>query len=291
MVRTVVVVIPLLLWIIYIRWKAGPADQGFGNFTWPILAWIEKWCATFADYARHPNFRWLNTTTLLALIALTVQAAFFLRRWRIENSWWRVGATGVALMALLGTSVWEGHPGAATRVLLPMGVAFAVLAIRERTGWCWLVAGSLTVFSGVQALWNVPDDPRELGSGRFASGAYVARLDRGWYGAERNRRGAWAWSSGDGQLAINISPPATTPLRVRLKVRAISSRELLVREGETVLWRGTVGTRAEWIEVAATPLENRRALIRLSSDTPPTRENENVNARALGFAVYGVEVR
>ena len=29
--------LPLLLWILYIRWKVGPADQGFGNFTWPVV--------------------------------------------------------------------------------------------------------------------------------------------------------------------------------------------------------------------------------------------------------------
>jgi hypothetical protein len=290
-IRAVVVAVPLALWILYIRWKAGPADQGFGNFTWPVVAWVEKWGATFGDYARHPDFRWLNTTTLLALIALTAQAVFFLRCRRIENPWWRVGVTGVAMMALLGTSVWEGHPGAATRVLLPMGVAFSVLAVRERAGWGWLMAGGLTVFSGVQALWHVPDDPRELGAGGFSSGAYVAKLSDGWYGVERHRSAAWAWSAKEGTLLVEVSPPAAGSLHVRLKVRAISPRELHVRQGDAIVWHGTVDTQTRWIETPVTARDQRKVSLTLSSDAAGVRENDQPNARALGFAVYGVEVR
>ena len=290
-IRAVVVAVPLVLWLAYIRWKVGPADQGFGNFTWPVVAWMEKWGATFGDYGRHPNFRWLNTTTLLALVALTAQAIFFLRRRRIGSAWWRVGATGVAMMALLGTSVWEGHPGAATRVLLPMGVAFAVLAVRERASWGWLMAGGLTVFSGVQALWHVPADPRELGAGSFSSGAYVAKLGDGWHCVERHRRAMWAWSAKEGSLSVEVAPSASGPLQVRLKMRAISARELNVRQNGAVVWRGTVNAQTQWIEMSATPQDRRKISLTLSSDTPPTRENDHPDARALGFAVYGVEVR
>jgi hypothetical protein len=290
-VRAMVVAVPLVLWTLYIRWKVGSAEQGFGNFTWPVVAWVEKWGATFGDYARHPDFRWLNTTTLLALIALTAQAVFFLRCRRIENPWWRVGATGVAMMTLLGTSVWEGHPGAATRVLLPMGVAFAILAVRERAGWGWLIAGGLTVFSGVQALRHVPDDPRELDAGRLSSGAYVAKLGDGWHGVERHRSTAWAWTAKEGGLSIEVSPPVSGSLQVRLRVRAISARDLVVRQAGAVVWRGTVDTKTQWIEVPVTIQDRRKLSLTLGSDAAPVRENENPDARALGFAVYGIEVR
>ena len=289
--RTLIVAIPVLLWLIYIQWKVGPGDRGLGNFTWPLVAWVEKWVATFGDYARQSNFRWLNTTTLLALIALTAQAVYIVRRWRIESPWWRVGATGVAMMALLGMSVWEGHPGAATRVLLPMGVAFAVLVVRERGGWAWLLAGSLTVLSGVQALWHVPNDPRELAAGRFDAGAYVARLDGGWHGVERDRRVAWAWSAREGTLSVALSDAAGGPLRVRLKLRAISPRPVQIRQGSVNVWQGVVETKTQWVEFPVTPQRPRTISLTLSSDAPPTRENENPDARALGFAVYGVEVR
>ncbi|MSU50864.1 MAG: hypothetical protein EXS37_17545 [Opitutus sp.] len=288
--RGALVVLPLLAWAVYVRWKAGPAAQGFGNFTWPIVGWIEKWGETFADFSRQPDFRWLNTTTLLALAALTVQAIYFLRRRRWEEAWWRVGAIGVAMMALLGTSVWEGHPGAATRVLLPMGIAFAVLAVRERANWRWIAAGSLTVFSGVLALWLVPNDPRELAAGKFSGGSYVVRVESGWYGAERQGRIVWAWSRSSGTLLVDTAPRTTAAVRVRLKLRAITPRPLEIRDGESVLWRGQVGERLERIEFTVPLRTPGRLTLEFRSDAPPMPENNHPDARSLGFAVYGVSL-
>lgn len=285
------VALPLAAWMAYVRWKAGPAPQGLGNFTWPVIGWIEKWVETFAAFGPHPDFRWLTTTTLLALIGLTAQAAFLLRRRRMEDPWWRMGVAGVAMLAMLGTAVWEGHPGAATRVLLPMGVAFAVLAVRERAGWIWLLAGGLTVFSGVLALWHVPDAPRELAAGRFAAGSYLARLEGGWYGVERDGRNAWAWSGVEATLGLETAPRATTPLPVRLKIRAITPRPVEIRAGNDVVWRGEVGERPAWIDFQATPPERGRLVLELRSDAAPVKENDQADARALGFALYGVELK
>lgn len=289
--RCGLVALPLAAWMAYVRWKAGPAAQGLGNFTWPVIGWIEKWHETFTAFGRHPDFRWLTTTTLLALLGLTTQAAYLLCRRRIEDPWWRMGVTGVAMMALFGTAVWEGHPGAATRVLLPMGVAFAVLAVRERAGWGWLTAGSLTVFSGALALWHVPDAPREIAAGRHPAGSYVARLEGGWYGVERDRRNTWAWSGREARLGVETAPRNSAPVPVRLKVRAITPRPVEVRAAGSVVWRGEVGERPAWIEFRATPHERGRLLLELHSDAAPVKENDHADARALGFALYGVELK
>jgi len=290
-VRCGLVALPLAAWMAYVRWKAGPAPQGLGNFTWPVVGWIEKWLETFAAFGQHPDFRWLTTTTLLALLGLTAQAAFLLRRRRSEDPWWRMGLAGAAMMVMLGTAVWEGHPGAATRVLLPMGVAFAVLAVRERAGWAWLTAGGLTVFSGVLALWHVPDAPRELAAGRYPAGAYVARLEGGWYGVERDGRNAWAWSGREASVAVEMAPRDTAPVPVRLKIRAITPRPVEIRAGGDVVWRGDVGVRPAWIEFRAPPSERGRLLLELRADAPPVKENDHADARALGFALYGVELK
>ena len=58
-----------------------------------------------------------------------------------------------------------------------------------------------------------------------------------------------------------------------------------------VLWRGAVGTQTQWIEFSAASDEQRILMLTLQSDADPVRENGNPDARALGFAVYGVEVR
>jgi hypothetical protein len=286
--RTLLVATPLFAWIMYVRWKAGPAPQGLGNFTWPIIGWLEKWSATLADFVREPNFRLLNTTTLLALIALTAQAAFFLRRRRFENPWWRVGAIGVVMMAALGTSVWEGHPGAATRVLLPMSVAFAVLATRERANLWWISAGSVTVFSGLIALSHVPPAAHEFASGRLDGGAYMVRLGGGWYGLEQDRRARWSWSAQRASLEIQVAPRAPQSLTVNFKIRAIKPRDLEVRHHNTVLWRGAVGEKASVITFPIVVSADGSATLELTSAANAVPESTERNARALGFAIFGV---
>ena len=59
-------------------------------------------------------------------------------------------------MMLLGPSVWQGYPGAATRVLLPMTVAFNILLLRNRMFWPLFVAGNLLVVPGLAALNLLP---------------------------------------------------------------------------------------------------------------------------------------
>jgi len=289
--RSVVVALPLLAWTVYVRLKTGATDQGLGNFTWPLVAWLEKWGETVVDYVRHPEFSWLITTTLLATVALTVQAAYLIRRPQWCDGWWRAGAGGVVMMALLGTAVWEGHPGAATRVLLPMSVAFAVLAVRARAGWGWIAAGSLSVFSGVLVLWEVPNDPREIAAGRSAVGAYIVQVQSGWHGVERRGRAAWSWAETRGEIVITPAQRGAAARQVRLRVRAITPREIEVRDGEHVLWHGGVGLQPEWIEVSAPPREDGRFQLELRTAAAPQREHSRPGARALGFALSGVEVR
>jgi hypothetical protein len=195
------------------------------------------------------------------------------------------------MMALLGTAVWEGHPGAATRVLLPMAVAVAVLQVRTRAAWGWIAAAGLSVASGVLALWHVPHEERELAAGTFAGGSYVARIETGWFGVEREGRHAWAWSGREAKLIVETAPRDTVPVQVRVKIRAITPRAVEIRVAGASVWRGEVGERPAWIEFAATPAARGRLVLELTSDAPPVRENDHADARALGFAVYGVELK
>lgn len=288
--RTAAVALPLVAWMAYIRWRVGPADQGLGNLTLPAVGWAEKWGEVFRIYGRAPDFRWLNTTTLLATIALTVQAAWLLRRGRPDCAWWRVGIVNVALMVLLGTAVWEGQPGAATRVLLPMSIAFAVVAVRERAGWGWIVAGSLSVFSGVLALWHVPHHADELAAGRTPRGAYLVRLVDGWSGVERDGRRAWAWAGTRGELLVQLPGTARAEARVRLKVRALTARDLEIRDAAGRRWRGQVGANLMPVEFAALVPAGGRLRLIFESKVPPVSEGAQPDARQLGFAVYDVRI-
>jgi hypothetical protein len=281
---------PLFGWMLYVRLRTGPASQGLGNFTWPVVAWWEKWGETFAAYARHPEFTWLITTTLLATVALTVQAVYVLRR-RRTDAWWRVGVVWTVMMALLGTAVWEGHPGAATRVLLPLSVAFAVLAVRERAAWGWLLAGNLSVFSGILALWHVPPATGELSAGRGGGVTFVARAAEGWHGIERRGSAAWAWAAEQGTLEVETAPRGTAPLRLRLRLRALAPREIEVRCDDDVVLRARVDSAASWVTLPPlVPQSPGRLKMTLRALAPPVPESAGPGARALGFALLGVEL-
>ncbi|MBM3854671.1 MAG: hypothetical protein FJ399_16220 [Verrucomicrobia bacterium] len=196
------------------------------------------------------------------------------------------------MLLCLGTSVWEGHPGAATRILLPLGVAFAVLTVRARAHPGWIAAGGLTVFSGVLALWHVPTGARELAAGRASGGTYLVRIDAGFHGIEQRRGSTWSWAASQGTLQIETSPPASGPLHLRLRMRGMSPRGIEVWHGETAVFRGQIPTRPTWIDLPAlTPPAGGILRLEVRSAAAPVRESEQRDARLLGFAVSGIEVR
>lgn len=280
--KALLVALPLTAWMLYILWKIGPASQGIGNFSWPVGGLVDKWVSTFRDFGRHPDFTWLIATTLLATFALTAQAIYLLICRRVEDPWWRIGLFEVVMLLWLGTPVWEGNPGAATRVLLPMGVAFAVLTVRQRSGWLWLIAGNLTVFSGVLALWHVPHDARDLRE--FSAGSsWIIQVGPGWYPREEAKHHTWTWSTQGGALDVDTWPRSGAPVTVRLGLRAPSPREVEVRAADRVLWHGEIGAINHFITVSGVPRGHTR--LEIHTAAPPVRESPNSDARQLGVAV------
>ncbi len=282
--------LPLALWLIYLRRTLGPTEPGMGNFMWPVTGWLWKWREAFQRFQTETD-RYLALTTLLAHLALSVQLIYLICRPQWRDIWWRLGAAYGALMLFLGIAVWAGHPGAALRVLLPMTLAFNVCVVRRRAAVGWLILGNLSVFSGVLTFWQVPRDPHELAAGRTADTSYVVQTDARWFDLERGVNRLWAWCAHDGALAVNAWPRRDGAATVRLRLRAFTPREIEIRCADRVVWRGQLTERLQWIELAGLPLTGGRATLQLHSDAAPVNESAAPNARALGFAVYEVELR
>jgi hypothetical protein len=123
------------------------------NFNVPLASYVTKWAVTIEDLGRH-GWESYARFSLLTLVGLTTQAIFvaWLRDWR--SAWWRLGAAYALFMLVLGDAVWEGHPAAVGRILLPMTVAFNVLLSRVR--WALflplLVLGNASVVVGLDAM-------------------------------------------------------------------------------------------------------------------------------------------
>jgi hypothetical protein len=143
--RGLIIVLPLLLWLSVLRcWLGGIGGAGSRNFAAPLSAFAVKWHDTLVQLhtawpqkLANPNVLKAmlsdeNVMSMAVLISLTVQFLFFVLRPSWRDPWWRVAAAYSVLMIFLGDAVWEGYPGATSRVLLPMTLAFNILVPR---GW------------------------------------------------------------------------------------------------------------------------------------------------------------
>ena len=279
------VALPLVLWLLYLRATLGWTEPGMGNFALPAMGWAQKWGEAWARLRTEPD-RYLALTTLLAHVALTVQLVFLLVKPKPADHWWRLGAVYAALLFFLGTAVWEGHPGAASRVLLPLALAFNVLAVRARAAAGWFVLGNLSVLSGVLIFWQVPQGDREVAAGR----SFVAHVDERWQQPEHGRRQTWVWSGTEGGLRIDFSPRREEPVNVRLALRGMTPRPLEILQAGRVVWAGNVGAAVQWVELPALGATSGRLQLEFHSPAAPVRENAAPGARELGFALYGVRV-
>jgi hypothetical protein len=250
-----------------------------------LAGYAEKIATTLVDlfYLDDALLAW---TTFLAVMGLTVQALFIVSRWRyFDDAWWRIGAAYTALMAMIGTAVWEGYPGACTRVLLPLTLAFNLFAHRTRAALAWLILGNLGVGAGFLVLRDFPVNTNELFAGRTGGAATVIQIDSGWFGAEHTQKHVWSWSSGRSQLALRTWADATVHAQLDFGLRSLAPRTVILRSTERELWRGQVGEKTTRFSIPLTLVPGDTRL-EFSTDSPAIRESANDDARALAFALY-----
>jgi len=151
-VRGLLVAAPFVLWTTYLWSLRFSTDlAGARNFDWPGMAYLEKWRVAvqaielegWETYARF---------SLFGLVGLTTQALVLMWHRSWHSAWWRLGIVYMVLMLVLGPAVWEGHPGAISRVVIPMTVAFNVLLPRNRWFLPLWILGNLGVFYGFEIM-------------------------------------------------------------------------------------------------------------------------------------------
>lgn len=144
-----ILALPLLLWVAYLSYSGyAVGDGGSRNLGLPFVAYLGKWAETVSAL-RSAGWRAPEATSLLCLVGITVQATSLAVRPDWKCPWWRAGFAYVVLAAFLGAAVWEGDPGAATRILLPLTLAFNVTLRRDRWFWPVAVLGNLTAVAGL----------------------------------------------------------------------------------------------------------------------------------------------
>jgi hypothetical protein len=291
--RGVIVVLPLALWVCYLWLQFGTGDTvGSRNFDLPLAAFIGKWRATFGELVAGNNL--VGLPNLWILVSLSTQLLFFALRPRWNDRWWRLGAVMSLLMLVIGEAVWEGHPSAAARVLLPMLLAFNLSLPR---GWRWgpiLVLGNLSILGTTHFMHPVPkEDFRIAGPALLQKAGDGTKVNvsfkPGWYAMERSRLEYWRWSSGSAGLEFTNPHEFTLLAEVTFDLRSREPRETTLTADGRLLWSGTVTNDQQDVrlEVALPPGETRWWL----ETTMPALTAGGTDERVIAFSLRNFKMK
>jgi hypothetical protein len=151
------IALPFIVWSLYVSSiYPGFSYNNPDSFAVPFSGYLSKWAAALREVDQY-GWRSDARYQLVVLIGLSVQMAFLALRWEPKSAWWRMAAPYCLLFAMTSHFVWEGSPGAAPRVLLPLTLAFNVLVARLEgwSFWVLIMLGNLPVLCGI-ALIETP---------------------------------------------------------------------------------------------------------------------------------------
>jgi len=295
LLRGLLVAAPLALWILYIAVVVGPAaDPGVRNFGLPFAGYFHKWQEILATWK---DLSWSNTwpaLSMLMMLTLTAQFTFLLARPQWQQAWWRIGASFALLMVFLGDAVWEGYPGAAARVLLPMQLAFNVLVPVGRTWRAVLLAGNLGLLAAPFVLLPPVSESYVLsGSSGLLSTAQGKRVFLQYLNGWHQPEGWWGdfgrWAQGN--AVQKIQNPHSFALRARLRFSMFSAgpRTVRLKLNGTEIWQ-TKLTDNQLISasLSALRLEPGESVLEWETDEPAIKVGSD--PRDLAFVLRNLHL-
>ncbi len=295
--RGVLAILPLALWLYVLRWWVGSDGMHAGNnFAWPFRAYYTKWVNTIGQL-KSEGVGSVAQWSVLMLVALTAQWLFLVLRPRWQEPWWRVGVAYAVLMAALGDAVWEGYPGAASRVLLPMALAFNILVPRGPRWWLLLLLGNLTVVFSSDFLKPPGREDYHISGARelymiAKTGHTVEAIfsDKEWFLPERSRFDYWRWSRGNASLTLHNPQAFPVMADISFDLKSNDERHVTVSAGERVLWSGDTVRTLRGVKVPNVRLDPGDTVWRLETDQdaefPP-----NGDLRKVAFSLRNLEIK
>jgi hypothetical protein len=298
LVRSAIVVLPLVAWMAFLQHELGHGDEvGTRNFTGPFAALAHKLVNTVRGLFGTGYSVIVARYDLGVVVGLMAQFAFFVFRWRWKDPWWRLGATYAVLMVFLGDAVWENYPSAAARVLLPMTLAFNILVPRK--GW-WpllLIVGNLGVF-GSYEIYKPPgrdsfvvEGPRALHINPKDGNVVEAVFGPvNWALPERSKWAYWRWCFGDATVALRNPQPFTIESHVSFRARPIGERQVFVFLAGKVIWQGKLDPlEITSVDLGEIDLPQGDTVLTFKSDRPGEQPTTR-DPRNLTFSLRDLEI-
>lgn len=289
--RFTLCLLPFGLWMIALFWLTrGVPSQDASNFAIPFSGYLGRWAELWGEFRQRNSFTDFLLLSTLSQLALTVQLGFFLLRWRPSNLWWRLGLSSCLLLLFLGKPVWEGHPGAALRVLLPMSLAFNLLLPRGRRWLLLLVLGNLGVLAGWRELANTPAEDVRWEGPREQLNQIQLHLGDGWYSPERSRMEIWCWAREHN--VFELVNTGSTPLQIRFSGRltVIGPRTITLNTANAAPWSsGALMGRNNPFATGTYTLPPGRTQFSFDTDQPGVT-GMNGDPRTLAFSVRDLTI-
>jgi hypothetical protein len=297
-------VAPLIIWLAILHFwlrtpVAGtaltPLDLGARNWAWPFAGYFGRWRETFTDLGVH-GFDWVGRGELLVPVALTAQWLYLVLRPRWSEVWWRIAAPYAVLAVFLGHAVWEGYPGAAARVILPLTAAFCLLVPLRRWWILWFIAGNVSLIVSIDIL-NPPGRESSVVTGPrplrivAATGAVVdTRFDDHWFEPEKSWLEYWRWSGGDAGLTFFNPHPYALQADISFGLRANDGRIVGVTTPGRTLWLGRLEKgKLRDVTIRNFPLPPGDTHWQFETDTPPIPPSP-LDKRPLAFSLRNLRV-
>ena len=278
---------PLVCWMVYLKLHLDHPTgvTGTGNIGFPFAGWLQKWVEILSGLARNRFAR----LTFPVQLALTAQVFFFFARPFVSKPAWRMGMAFAVLTLCLGVAVWQGLPGAASRTVLPMLLAFNLLVPRGRWWLALLVAGNLSVAAQPLIELRFPGDAGIVDVSDAGVDADGRRLTIGfspeWYKSERDILQSWRrWSPGPAVVTID-NPHAfavEADLCMVMGVTGNDNRAMSVQLNGHNIWTGVLAGRGNVVHTQSLHLEPGENLLMFNTAAAPPAAN---GARRLAFCL------
>ncbi|HXX70280.1 MAG TPA: hypothetical protein VEK07_24080 [Polyangiaceae bacterium] len=207
-------ILPAALWQATVSVHYGAmASRGVAAIGIPLVACLDK-CRQVLSVYRQRGIAAVRDDACV-IVALLVQVGYVIARPQPQRPWWRLAAPFALLALFLDPVPWSDAITAVPRTLLPLTLAFNVLAPRGPAGIALLVAGNLTVLSASTPLEGATATEQTTFFDRITC-AYTF----GWRGPEHLERRTWRWASASAGMTLHN--PLTENRRIAVDFELIA---------------------------------------------------------------------